>query len=139
MQTAGRERTQGGHRAEASEILKPRPYGVSGIGNFSAVITLMRHLVLLGDSIFDNAAYVKGGLDVISHLRQQIPRKWQASLRAVDGSMIENVRDQILGVPDGATHLIKGSPTRAGRLKSVGECVRNTAASESQWKPPKPL
>jgi lysophospholipase L1-like esterase len=66
----------------------------------------MNHLVLLGDSIFDNAAYVKGGLDVISHIRQQIPSSWQASLRAVDGSVVENVRGQLLGLPDDVTHLV---------------------------------
>ncbi len=43
----------------------------------------MNHIVLLGDSIFDNAAYVKDGLDVIAHLHQQIPPDWKASLRAV--------------------------------------------------------
>ena len=44
----------------------------------------MPHVVLLGDSIFDNAAYVAGGLDVVRQLRQCLPRNWQASLRAVD-------------------------------------------------------
>ena len=29
----------------------------------------MAHLVLLGDSIFDNAAYVEGGPAVIDHVR----------------------------------------------------------------------
>ena len=66
----------------------------------------MNHIVLLGDSIFDNAAYVNRGLDVIAHLRQQIPSEWKASLRAVDGSLVENVRQQTLGLPGEATHLI---------------------------------
>jgi len=65
----------------------------------------MKHLVLLGDSIFDNKSYVGGGLDVVSHLRQQTPLEWQVSLRAVDGSVIENVRKQILALPSDATHL----------------------------------
>ena len=65
----------------------------------------MNHIVLLGDSIFDNAAYVSGGLDVIAHLRQQIPSGWQSSLKAVDGSVVENVRKQALDLPAGATHL----------------------------------
>jgi hypothetical protein len=66
----------------------------------------MGHIILLGDSIFDNAAYVRGGLDVIAHLRQQIPSEWQATLRAVDGSLVEDVRRQTLSLPDDATHLI---------------------------------
>jgi len=65
----------------------------------------MKHLVLLGDSIFDNKSYVGGGLDVISHLRQQIPDYWQVSLRAIDGSVVENVPEQLLTMPSDVTHL----------------------------------
>ena len=32
----------------------------------------MKHIVLLGDSIFDNAAYVGGGPDVIEQLRSTL-------------------------------------------------------------------
>jgi hypothetical protein len=66
----------------------------------------MNHIVLLGDSVFDNKAYVNGGLDVIAHIRRQIPAEWKASLRAVDGSLVENVRMQALGLPGDATHLV---------------------------------
>ena len=66
----------------------------------------MKHIVLLGDSIFDNKAYVNGGLDVIEHIRRQIPAGWKASLRAVDGSVVENVRKQAVDLPDDATHLV---------------------------------
>lgn len=66
----------------------------------------MRHIVLLGDSVFDNAVYVKGGLDVITHLRRQIPVEWQAGVRAVDGSVVGDVQRQTLDVPDDATHLV---------------------------------
>ena len=66
----------------------------------------MNHIVLLGDSIFDNASYVNGGADVIAHLRQQIPAEWKASLRAVDGSVVEDVRQQTSNLPEGFTHLI---------------------------------
>ena len=31
----------------------------------------MKHIVLLGDSIFDNAAYVAGGPDVVKQLRER--------------------------------------------------------------------
>jgi hypothetical protein len=66
----------------------------------------MNHIVLLGDSVFDNKAYVNGGLDVIAHIRRQIPAGWRASLHAVDGSVVENVRKQVLDLPDDATHLV---------------------------------
>ena len=65
----------------------------------------MNHIVLIGDSIFDNAVYVNGGLDVIANLRRQIPAEWKASRRAVDGSVVEDVRQQTLDLPD-TTHLI---------------------------------
>jgi len=66
----------------------------------------MKHIVLLGDSIFDNAPYVNGGPDVIAHLRRQIPAEWKACLRAADGSIVEDVQGQIFDLPDDVTHLI---------------------------------
>jgi lysophospholipase L1-like esterase len=65
----------------------------------------MNHIVLLGDSIFDNKSYVRGGLDVVAHLRHQMPEGWRATLCAVDGNVVENVQTQLLGLPDDATHL----------------------------------
>lgn len=65
----------------------------------------MKHIVLLGDSIFGNKSYVRGGLDVVAHLRRQLPDNWKATLRAVDGNVVENVQTQILDLPDDATHL----------------------------------
>ncbi len=66
---------------------------------------IMKHIILLGDSILDNKSYVGGGLDVVSHLRRQIPDGWKATLRSVDGSVVENVQQQTLDLPDDATHL----------------------------------
>ncbi len=54
----------------------------------------MNHVVLLGDSVFDNGAYVGGGPDVASQLQQRLPRDWEAILRAVDGSVARNVVSQ---------------------------------------------
>jgi hypothetical protein len=67
----------------------------------------MPHIVLLGDSIFDNKSYVgANGKDVIAHLREISPDDWQATLQAVDGSVIENVSKQSLDTPPDATHFI---------------------------------
>lgn len=66
----------------------------------------MKHIVLLGDSILDNKSYVNGGLDVVSHLRRQMPDGWQATLRAVDGSLVENVQSQTRDLPEGSTHIV---------------------------------
>ena len=66
----------------------------------------MTHVVLLGDSVFDNAAYVGGGVDVISHLRAQLPAGWGATLAAVDGSVARGVGRQLDALPAAATHLV---------------------------------
>ena len=66
----------------------------------------MNHIVLLGDSIFDNAAYVKGGPDVISQLQAKLPDSWNATLCAVDGSMVQDINSQLSRMPKDATHLV---------------------------------
>ncbi len=66
----------------------------------------MVHIVLLGDSIFDNKTYVRGLADVITHLREMIPQNWQATLKAVDGNLVEDVGRQLLEIPGDATHLV---------------------------------
>lgn len=67
----------------------------------------MAHIVLLGDSIFDNKTYVgKNGKDVVAHLRESLPDDWQATLEAIDGSLIENVAQQAINAPTDATHFV---------------------------------
>ena len=65
----------------------------------------MNHVVLLGDSIFDNASYVPGGPPVIEQLRAALPRDWRATMLAVDGAVTSGVANQLRKVPDDATHL----------------------------------
>lgn len=66
----------------------------------------MNHLVLLGDSILDNAAYTAGGPAVIDHLRVALPSQWRASLLAVDGSVTADVIGQLAWLPADAAHLV---------------------------------
>lgn len=66
----------------------------------------MPHVVLLGDSVFDNGAYVRGGPDVIAQLRDGLPAGSAGTLAAVDGAVIGNVAGQMARVPAGATHLV---------------------------------
>ena len=66
----------------------------------------MKHIVLLGDSIFDNAAYVAGGPDVVRQLRALSPRDARASLSARDGAVIADVSHQLQSLPPDATHLV---------------------------------
>jgi hypothetical protein len=64
------------------------------------------HVVLLGDSIFDNAAYTRGAPDVVTHLRTVLPHSWKATLCAVDGATIGGLQAQLARVPVAATHLV---------------------------------
>jgi hypothetical protein len=66
----------------------------------------MSHLILLGDSIFDNAAYTDGGPDVVTQLNDLLPAGWAASLLAIDGSTTEEIAGQVGGLPADATHLV---------------------------------
>lgn len=66
----------------------------------------MSHIVLLGDSIFDNASYVQDGPDVIAQLQMKLPETWTATLNAVDGSKVNDVYAQLEKLPPETTHLI---------------------------------
>jgi hypothetical protein len=66
----------------------------------------MKHVVLLGDSIFDNKAYVGDGPDVIAQLAKAVPEGWKATLNAVDGSTTITMKEQLDRLPKGATHLV---------------------------------
>jgi len=63
------------------------------------------HIVLLGDSIFDNEIYVPDGFSVSRHLLNSA-RDWQTTLLAVDGSVTTEVVDQLPKIPDDATYLV---------------------------------
>jgi hypothetical protein len=64
------------------------------------------HIVLLGDSILDNASYVPGGPSVVEHVRRFLPTGWKATLVAVDGATVSAVFRQIARIPGDATHLV---------------------------------
>lgn len=66
----------------------------------------MSHIALLGDSIFDNGAYVRPGPDVITQLRRKLPAGWQATLLARDGDVTSGVAGQLEVLPASATHLV---------------------------------
>lgn len=66
---------------------------------------MTQHLVLLGDSIFDNRAYTAGEPDVVSHLGAVLPAGWRATLCAVDGSVTTDLLDQVEDIPTDASHL----------------------------------
>lgn len=65
----------------------------------------MTHIVLLGDSIFDNAPYVNVGEDVIHHMKRKTPSGWKVTLLAIDGSVTTDIHHQVQGLPEDSTHL----------------------------------
>lgn len=65
------------------------------------------HVVLLGDSIFDNRAYVgRSDPDVVAQVREELPGGWDATLLAVDGDVTSGVARQLRSLPRDATHLV---------------------------------
>lgn len=103
------------------ERMEERPTSAAGHG----------HIVLLGDSIFDNGAYVGGGPAVIAQLRQELPG-WQCTLLAVDGDVVPGVSRQLASLPSDATHLVVSAggndalgyaPLLQERAPSVGDAL----------------
>jgi hypothetical protein len=66
----------------------------------------MAHVVLLGDSIFDNAAYTGGEPDVAAQVSDTLPPGCRVTLLARDGAMIDDVARQVQYIPRDATHVI---------------------------------
>ena len=89
----------------------------------------MPHVVLLGDSIFDNAAYVAGGPDVVTQLAATLPHGWSASLGAVDGAAVDDVQRQLDRIPHDASHLVVsvGGNDALGHIDLLGRPARSSA------------
>lgn len=92
-----------------------------------------QHIALLGDSIFDNAAYTSGAPGVIAHLRAGLPREWRASLLAVDGSTTQDLASQAARVPADVTHIVLSIGGNDALLNSdvLNLSVESTAAALS--------
>ncbi|MGM0931542.1 MAG: GDSL-type esterase/lipase family protein [Actinomycetota bacterium] len=93
------------------------------------------HVVLLGDSVFDNAAYVAGGPDVVTQVRGLLPRGWHATLLAVDGDVISGVAGQLRSLPRNATHLVisVGGNDALGFAYLLNEPVRSAAQAFAKF------
>ncbi len=66
----------------------------------------MKHVVLLGDSILDNAAYTDGAPDVAAQLHKLMPSVDHVTLLATDGHMTVDIGHQLKKLPLDATHLV---------------------------------
>lgn len=67
---------------------------------------IMNHVVLFGDSIFDNARYVPNELPLIEQVRHILPDGWSATLLALDGAVTQDVLKQVVRMPADATHSV---------------------------------
>ena len=86
----------------------------------------MKHIVLLGDSIFDNSPYVDPGeLDVPHQLRTLVKSDCKVTHLAVDGHVISDIRNQLRRLPSDATHLFVtvGGNDGLGHLSIFNEPV----------------
>jgi hypothetical protein len=93
-----------------------------------------QHVILLGDSIFDNGRYTGGGPAVITQLREWMPPGWKASLLAADGATIEGVLAQLERIPDDAAQLVLSAGGNDALMKKgiLEAPVRSSADTFSQ-------
>jgi lysophospholipase L1-like esterase len=90
----------------------------------------MAHIVLLGDSIFDNGSYLRPGEpDVVRQLQARLVAGDRATLRAVDGATTSGVAAQLARSPADATHLVvsAGGNDALGRIDVLEASSRSIA------------
>ena len=102
------------------------------------------HVVLLGDSTLDNAAYTGGAPDVVGNLASLLPSPWRATRCAIDGATLKTLDRQLMAVPHDATHLILsigGNDALAHKdlyerqVRTIGEAVGQLAATVELFEP----
>lgn len=133
---------------DETDAVTPRRTALGG-GLAVAAVTPARaqpgaagHVVLLGDSVFDNKAYVAGGPDVVTQLRARLPKGWRASLAAVDGAVTADVARQLGRMPHETTHLVVSvggndalgeSHILSSPARMVGEAVMMLAEAQERF------
>jgi hypothetical protein len=103
----------------------------------------MTHVVLLGDSIFDNGVYVRRGEpDVVKQVQARLPQGWRATLCAVDGAVTASVERQMERVPPDASHLVvsaggndalRNSGILREQARSVAEVISRFAGVQDEF------
>lgn len=64
------------------------------------------HIALLGDSVFDNGAYIDGEDDVAAQLRKLLPAGWRLTSVAVDGATTTAIPSQLRRLPEGVSNVV---------------------------------
>ena len=100
------------------------------------------HVMLLGDSVFDNAAYVAGGPDVVRQVRARLPGGWRVTLAARDGAITADVPAQLARVTSDASRLVVSAGGNdalrkegmlAEPVRSVAEALDRLAAIRARF------
>ncbi|MCP5207049.1 MAG: SGNH/GDSL hydrolase family protein [Hahellaceae bacterium] len=82
----------------------------------------MTHIVLAGDSIFDNGPYVDEPDAVIKQITRRLSDGTKATLLARDGDVTEQVADQLSQLPKDTTHLFVSCGGNDA-LKEIGQLM----------------
>jgi hypothetical protein len=92
-------------------------------------------ITLLGDSIFDNAAYVPGKPCVADQLQELVPTDVDVNLLAVDGDCVRHVKGQLERMPVDATHLFVsvGGNDALGRYMTLFDRHDNAHQMFAVW------
>tara|TARA_A100001037_G_scaffold171265_1_gene153835 strand:+ start:938 stop:1534 length:597 start_codon:yes stop_codon:yes gene_type:complete len=102
-----------------------------------------KHIVIAGDSIFDNGAYVPGEKDVFQQLKDLGEAQAEVTSLAVDGSVTEDVLTQITRLPSNTTHLFISSGGNdalrqmgllSQSVQSVAEAMLILSTSQEQFR-----
>ena len=64
------------------------------------------HIVLMGDSIFDNRPYTGGGPAVVDQVGQLLGSEGRATLVARDGDRVRDLTSQTTKLPSDVTHIV---------------------------------
>ena len=89
---------------------------------------MSRHIVLAGDSIFDNAVYVPGEPCVTEQLQAIVSDGDRVTMLAVDGDCAGDVLMQLQSLPTDATHILVSAGGNDALLQA-GELYREHASS----------
>ena len=102
----------------------------------------MKRVFLLGDSVFDNAAYVGRNPDVRRQVQELLPPDATVEMIARDGAVLGDVAAQLRKLPNSATHLIvsaggndalKASGLLNDRASSVAEAIEKLGAAADRF------
>ena len=88
----------------------------------------MKHIILAGDSIFDNSAYINNTEpDVAAQVKSVMGKNDRVTLLATDGDVTSGVKTQLERLPEDATHLIisAGGNDALGVIHELTEPANN--------------